>query len=108
MPVTPVALFRQGNASSPRFGSIRIPKDILCFEREGVSWVMARSGGISTFARPRRGRNWWILPAQTQYSDMLSLINDHDDHFLWEPAIDMPLDRFRRLLAELEAAFRRC
>jgi len=73
-----------------------------------MPWVEARSGGISTFAQPRPGKAWWMLPAGTPYPDLLLLNNDHGDHFLWEPAAYMPLEQYLDVLRTLEPLFRRC
>jgi hypothetical protein len=64
-------------------------------------------GGISTFASsppPGRGKIW-RLPAGAAYSDELALINDHGNHWSWEPAQDMELTRYRELLAALGRNF---
>lgn len=49
---TTTDLYRRGNAASPRLDHVRVGKDILTFERDGVVSVTAHSGGVSTFARP--------------------------------------------------------
>ena len=106
MGTTPVQLYRRGNASSPRLDHVR-PIDVTIFIRNGIEWVAARSGGISTFAFPTlpgRGRIW-RLPAGTQYPDELILNNDHGDHWSWEPAQDMALSRYRTLLSAVARNF---
>jgi hypothetical protein len=83
------------------------PIDVMSFTRNGVQWVAARSGGISTFASstpPGRGRIW-RLPAGVLYSDELWLDNDHGNHWSWEPAQDMELTRYRALLAAVGRNF---
>ena len=67
----------------------------------------AHSGGVSTFASPGPGRNWWVLPAGADYPDEISVINDHGDHYNWEPNVDLPLADFVALLATVESAFTR-
>jgi hypothetical protein len=83
------------------------PIDATSFTQNGVEWVTARSGGISTFAAstpPGRGRIW-RLPAGVLYSDELWLDNDHGNHWSWEPARDMELTRYRALLAAVGRNF---
>jgi len=106
MGTTPVDLYRRGNAMGPRMDYVR-PIDVTSFTRNGVEWVAARSGGISTFASstpPGRGRIW-RLPAGVLYSDELWLDNDHGNHWSWEPAQDMELTRYRALLAAVGRNF---
>ena len=106
MGVTPVDLYRRGNATGPRMDNIR-PVDVASFTQNGTEWVRGRSGGISTFATPTlpgRGRIW-RMPAGTSYSDELHLENDQDDHWSWEPALDMELTRYRALLTAVGRNF---
>ena len=106
MGTTPIDLYRRGNATSPRMDHVR-PIDVASFTRNGVEWVAARSGGISTFASstpPGRGRIW-RLPAGVFYPDELLLDNDHGNHWSWEPAQDMELTRYRALLAAVGRNF---
>jgi hypothetical protein len=106
MGITPVDLYRRGNATSPRIDHIR-SIDVGRFTLSGVEWVVGRSGGISTFASspsPGRGKIW-RLPAGVPYSDELVLINDHGNHWSWEPAQNMELTRYRELLAALGRSF---
>ncbi len=104
---TTTDLYRRGNALGPRLNHVRIGKDILTFFRNGIEFVHAHSGGISTFASPGPGRNWWVLPAGSEYPDEISVINDHGDHYNWEPNVDLPLADFVALLATVELAFTR-
>ena len=67
--------------------------------------MVARSGGISTFAAQGPGRNWWLLPAGSDYPTELLVVNDHGNHYNWEPNIDLPLADFIALLASVEPAF---
>jgi hypothetical protein len=82
---------------------VRVGKDVLTFEREGVVWVTAHSGGVSTFARPGVGLHWWRIPRGCAYSEALLVHNDHGDHYLWEPRVDMPLMAYVMLLAMVHA-----
>ena len=103
MPETTTDLYRRGNASSPRLDHVRIGKDILAFERDGMVWVTAYSGGVSTFARPGFGLHWWRIPRGCSYPDALLVRNDHGDHYVWEPHVDMPLTAYVTHLATVHA-----
>jgi hypothetical protein len=107
MAKTTTDLYRRGNAAGPRLAHVRIGKDIDVFSQNGVDWVAAHSGGISTFATPGAGINWWLLLAGFDYPDELAVVNDHGDHFNWEPSADMPLADFLSLLASVETAFQK-
>jgi len=75
--------------------------------QNGQEWVSGRSGGISTFASPvppGTGRIWQ-LPRGSSYSDALYLVNDHSDHWLWEPTRDMEMSRYRALLIDVGRKF---
>jgi hypothetical protein len=52
-------------------------------------------------------RNGWRLPAGTEYPDEISAINDHGDHYNWEPNVDLQLSDFVALLAAVEPACNR-
>jgi hypothetical protein len=41
------------------------------------------------------------------YPDELSVVNDHGNHYNWEPSIDLPLADFLALLASVEPSFRK-
>src|SRR5580700_8670859 len=104
MPQTTTDLYRRGSASGPRMTRVRIGKDIATEQRDGTDWVAARSGGVSTFSAPGPGTNWWRLPAGFDYPDELCLINDHGNHYNWEPGVDLPLADLLMLLASVESA----
>lgn len=107
MAVTPTDLYRRGNATSPRMTHVRVGKDVVTYFQNGVEMVHAFSGGISTFAVRGPGQNWWILPGGTQYPDELSVINDHGDHYSWEPNVNMPLADYMGLLGTVERVFQK-
>ncbi len=85
---------------------VRPGKDVVVYAHRGEEWVQTATGGVSTFATlPRWGRNWWGLPAGTACSELLAVVNDHGDHWLWQPARNMELRRYRDALATLNAEF---
>lgn len=104
---TTTDLYRRGNARSPRLSHVRPGKDTMTFFQNGVEMVRAHSGGVSSFSKCGPGPNWWVLPAGTEYPDEISVINDHADHYNWEPNVDMPLSDFVALLSTIEPAFTR-
>ncbi len=107
MATTTTDLFRRGNAASARLTHVRLGKDIDVFQINGVDWVAAHSGGISTFSVQPPGANWWLLPVGYDYPDDLALANDHGDHYSWEPNVDMTLADYIALLASVQAAFQK-
>lgn len=106
MAKTTTDLYRRGNASGPRLAHVRIGKDIVTYQSAGTDWVSATSGGVSTFSVQGPGKNWWLLPAGSDYPDDLLAVNDHGNHHNREPRVDLPLADFIRLLASVEAVFR--
>lgn len=104
---TTTDLYRRGNALGPRLRHVRVGKDLVTFFQNGIEFVRAHSGGVSTFSSPGPGRNWWVLPAASEYPDEVSVINDHGDHYSWGPTFDMPLVDFVALLGTVEPAFTR-
>ena len=86
---------------------LRIGRDIAIYQRNGIDWVAARSGGVSTFSVQGPGGNWWLLPAGSDYPDELVVVNDHGNHFNWEPNVDLTLTDFIALLGSVEPAFRK-
>jgi hypothetical protein len=98
-------LYRRGNARSPRLAHVRVGKDVVTYFENGIETAGAHSGGTSTFSSPGSGPNWWLLPAGTEYPDEISVINDHGNHYNWEPNVDLPLSDFVALLAAVEPAF---
>ena len=105
MGVTPVDLYRSGNAAGPRMDRIR-PTDIQIIQKNAVDWVDPATGGISTFDQQIwAARTWWMIPKGTAFSDLLVVRNDHGSHWLWEPAQAMELAEYRKLLADLNAEF---
>ena len=105
MPETTTDLYRMGSAASPRMDHVRLGKDISPFEKDGALWVTARSGGVSTFSMQGFGRNWWRLPQGYAYPDTLYVVNDHGNHYSWEPRVEMPVADYVALLAAVNPHF---
>jgi len=85
--------------------NVRVGKDLVTYFQNGVELVHARSGGISTFSSLGPGRNWWVLAEGYEYPEEIEVINDHGNHYNWEPTVDLPLIDFVALLAKIETAF---
>ena len=101
---TPVNLYRMGNAISPRIHHIR-EKDVELYEKQGELWVAANSGGISTFAVLGYGKNWWRLDVGAEILNELRVVNDHGNHWLWEPIYTMPLEVYEMALRMMGEQF---
>jgi len=114
---TSIALYRSGNATSPRLNQLRIPPkegtiDIEIYEKEvngeKMIYVDSTSGGISTFDAPLPSKNkkvrWWKIPAGTIIPHGLSITKDHTiesiniTHYTIRPLNDMPLTEYEKLL----------
>ncbi|MFB2938821.1 hypothetical protein ACE1B6_26510 [Aerosakkonemataceae cyanobacterium BLCC-F154] len=106
MAKTPIDLYRQGNASSPRMDNVRPNRDIAIYEEREQVWVNATlGGGISTFANLKTGKNWWKLLQDTDIPTQLELINDHNDHWLWKPRYNMSLEEYKAALRLIGTSF---
>ena len=101
---TPVALYRMGNATSPRMDNVRA-KDIETYEQESTLWVAANSGRVSTFAIRGKGKSWWKLDQGVEIANALRVVNDYKDHWLWEPVYAMTLERYRQALRLVAESF---
>lgn len=93
-----------GNATSSRIDNIR-SKDIETSEEDGDIWVVAGSGGISTFAVQGVGKNWWKLDKGTDIPNELRLVNDYSNHWLWEPSYTMRIEDYKTALRLVGEAF---
>jgi hypothetical protein len=105
---TTVDLFRSGNSASPRMHRVRSGRDAIIKVRNGVEWVKGRKIGVSTSARITnlQGGTWWCLPAGSEFrDDILFVVNDHHDHYAWQPERDMTLMEFKEALATLNQNF---
>jgi hypothetical protein len=105
MPETMTELYRIGSATSSRIDHVRLGKDISPFEKDGVLWVAAKSGGVSTFSMQGFGRNRWRLPQGYAYPDTLYVMNDHGNHYSWERRAEMPVADYVALLAAVNPRF---
>ena len=104
MRTTPIALYRMGNANSSRMDNVR-SQDVDSYEENGKVWVIANSGGISTFGTQGLGKNWWKLDQETDIPKELELINDYGNHWSWEPRYTMPMEEYKAALRLLGEAF---
>ena len=97
-------LFRLGNATSPRLDNVR-DKDVEFFTRNGIVCVRANGTGISLLTeegtRGRKGGWLWKIPARIPLPHGLLYNNNRPGHYFLCPALDMPLDEYRGLLAKL-------
>ena len=100
----PVDLYRSGNSSSARMDNVR-PVDVVTYDNDGVVWVRGRQAGISTFSTRLGGKNVWKAAEGTDYSDDIYVINDHGNHWAWQPNEDMPFHTFVALMQQANAYF---
>lgn len=103
MAKTSVDLYRRGSASSPKMDNVRPDRDIAVYENNNEVWVMETiggesPGGISTFAKLGKGKNWWKLDAGAKIPAELELINDRGTHWLWKPSQTMPMSKYKAAL----------
>ena len=104
MRITPTTLYRQGNAIFPRIDNVR-PQDIETYESDNEVWVVANSGGISTFATQGRGKNWWRLNQGSIIPDQIELVNDYGNHWSWEPRYTMVMEEYKAALRQVDTLF---
>jgi hypothetical protein len=111
MGITPLDLFRSGNASGPRLDRVRIniadPDVDTYVDQAGTTWVVANGKGVSSWDAPDpswRGKPW-RLPRGETYSDLLLLWNDDPGHWTWVAAADMPLVDYEEALRVVGAKF---
>jgi len=106
MAKTPIDLYRRGNANSPRMDNVRT-QDVEIYYDNGEVWVVANSGGISTFATQGAGKTWWKLDQSTEIPTELTLVNDYGNHWSWEPSYTMGRDDYIAALRLIGASFYR-
>ncbi len=111
MGVTPLDLYRLGDAQGAALDNARIGVDVRVYDVNGVDWVIAENTGVSVrnvMQRLRRGSpsRWWLLPAGTQFPDVLSLFADHGNHLMFVPIRDMPYADYIDALAVVSLGFR--
>lgn len=107
MATTGIDLFRAGNAGCARLDRVR-SSDLVIYKINGVDWVRAGTGGVSTWDAVDRSLNgpWWRLPAGSTYNDTaLVLVNDHANHWSWQPRFDMARATYEAALAAVNANF---
>lgn len=112
MGATSINLYRSGNATGPLLDRLRMSGgnfDIGTYaDAQGVVWVTANTGGVSTWDKPDTGwSKTWMLPAGSVFPNDLILWNDAPGHWLWEPAADMPIQQYQAALARAGALFAR-
>ncbi len=81
------------------------PQDAETYEDDDQVWVVANSGGISTFATQGVGKNWWKLDQGTDIPPELTLVNDYGNHWSWEPSYSMRTDQYKAALQSIGASF---
>jgi hypothetical protein len=110
MGVSTVDLYRNGNANSARLDHVRIDgptRDVDTYIQNGTVWVSANGKGVSSESSP--DPNWngklWRFDGGLSFPDSLRLFQDDPGHWVWEPAHDMPLARYRDALATANSSF---
>ena len=93
----PVDLFRSGNAGSPRVDNVRLGKEVT-----DPSGIIYPGQGVSTFESIGGEGKWWKLPAGTELPDGLQFFNDHDAHWLIQPAHPMTVDEYKDLARQIQ------
>jgi hypothetical protein len=78
---------------------VRPARDVETFIADGAEWVR-RTGGVSTStSKTAQEAAWWCLPAGSLYDEgVLAVVNDHGDHWYWEPVRDMPMAEYKAAL----------
>jgi hypothetical protein len=100
MGVTPVDLYRNGNASSARLDHVRTgggnPDVDVQIKPNGDLWVIANGKGVSTSDAPDEEWNGkpWKLAKGHVYSSLLVVWNDDPGHWVWMPDKDMLLSSY--------------
>jgi hypothetical protein len=70
-------------------------------------WVLANGKGVSSSNAidPSWTGRPWQLPASSPFPDGLQLWEDEPGHYVWEPAMSMPLANYANLLATVMPLF---
>ncbi len=108
MGLTPVDLFRSGNAGGPRLTLVRpVDVDTYAVAETGMMWVRANGRGMSTWdaVDPTWRGKPWRLAAGSPYPDDLLLWNDMPGHWVWAALQDITLSDYISALEELSALF---
>jgi hypothetical protein len=82
----------------------------LCITQAAQTGFVAHlRGGASTRSNTYKLKaatsRWWTLRANSQYSSLLVVRNDHGKHWVWEPVTDMPLADYLAALQDLNKRF---
>jgi hypothetical protein len=107
MGVTPVELYRSGNSGSPKLDNVRIVgavRDVDTFaDAANTVWVLANGKGVSSSDAidPTWTGKPWRLPLGSPFPDELLLWEDSPGHYVWEPAMNMPLANYASFLASV-------
>ena len=110
-------LYRSGNASSPNFSQNRALKDVITYEKTGMTYVRANGNGFSTFdhittGMRRQGKNVWKIKKDALIPSGLKIVHDgtptKEGHFMIAPERDMPLMSYLGLLQELGSDMAKC
>jgi hypothetical protein len=102
-------IFRVGTSTSPKLDKVR-PVDMVTYERNGILMVRATGVGVSLgtidYLQKLQFSGWlWKIPPTAVFPQGLFLQPDlspnKQGHFFLCPVSDMPMDKYRGLLAEL-------
>ena len=109
MAVTPIDLYRIGDATGAALDFVTPGADADIINVNKIDWVRATGKGVSvkavTHRLRKRGDRWWKLPAGTDIPPGLEVYNDHGNHWLVNPVHDMPLMDYTSALAVLNRKF---
>jgi hypothetical protein len=111
MGVTPIDLYRSGNNTSPKLDNVRISgtnSDVDTFvDAANTVWVLANGKGVSSSDAidPSWSGKPWRLPMGSPFPDGLRLWEDDPGHYVWEPAMPMPLANYVSFLAQVMPLF---
>lgn len=103
-------LYQLGNATSPKLDKVR-PVDLVTYDRNGILMVHATGIGVSASTKDYLIKHvlnvngWhWVIPPWAVFPYGLVLKPDYipnsEGHFFLCPISDMPMDKYRGLLAE--------
>jgi|ERR1700729_1613782 hypothetical protein len=107
---TTIDLYRIGTLIAVDLPAVRPGVDVTVYPNNGTAWVRGTpNGGASTTSQcwtlRRPTSRWWHLPTGASYDDLLVVRNDRGNHWLGEPAVDMPLAGYRAMLTAANQFF---